>query len=88
MRKKNLKYHDLPWNLKRIIDASGPMMQPRKSENPTVKNILDRLKASEQRAVLVNASATVKEKRDVIDLIEKYLLENNMDILRPRQLEL
>ena len=46
-----LKYRDLPWNLKRRIDASGPMMQPRKSENPTVNGILKRLKASEKRAL-------------------------------------
>ena len=72
-RKKNLKYRDLPWNLRRRIDASGPMMQPRKSENPTVKNILDRLKDSEERAMIAEAPETARKKRVVIDLIESYL---------------
>ncbi len=88
VRKKSLKYRDLPWALKRRIDASGPMMQPRKSENPTVKNILDRLKASEQRSLANDASLSAKQKREVIDVIENYLSENNMDSIRPRQPEL
>ncbi len=86
--KKNLKYRDLPWDLKRRIDASGPMMQPRKSENPTVKNILDRLKASEQRALATNSTATASQKREIIVLIEKYLIKNNFNTSRPQQPEL
>ncbi len=73
MRKPSIKYRDLPWDIKRRIDASGPMMQPRKSENPTVKNILDRLKVAEERSLKVDASATAQQKREVIDLIESYL---------------
>ncbi len=72
-----LKYRDLPWSLKRRIDASGPMMQPRKSENPTVNGILKRLKSSEAQALQAKASATAKQKRDVIDLIESYLGEHS-----------
>ncbi len=88
MYRKNLKYRDLPWGLKRRIDASGPMMQPRKSENPTVKNILGRLKASEQRSLANEAPVSAKQKREVIDVIENYLSENNMDLTNPRQPEL
>ena len=77
MRKPSLKYRDLPWNIQRRIDATGPMMQPRKSENPTVKNIIKRLKAVEERSLLANASVTASvtasQKREVIDLIESYL---------------
>ena len=72
-----LKYRDLPWDVKRRIDASGPMMQPRKSENPTVSSILKRLKNSEERALQAKACATAKQKRDVIDFIESYLIEQN-----------
>ena len=86
--KKNLKYRDLPWDLKRRIDASGPMMQPRKSENPTVKNILDRLKASEQRSLLTNSTVTAQKKREIITLVENYLMKSNLDISRPQQPEL
>ena len=63
-------------------------MQPRKSENPTVKNILDRLKASEQRSLENDASVSAKQKRAVIDVIENYLSENNMDTKRPLQPEI
>ena len=73
MRKPSLKYRDLPWDIKRSIDTSGPMMQPSKSENPTVKNILNRLKIAEERSLKVNAHATARQKREVIDLIESYL---------------
>ena len=88
MRRKNVKYRDLPWDLQRSIDTSGPMMRPRKLENPTVKNILDRLKASEQRSLANDASLSAKQKREVIDVIESYLSENNMDLTRPRRPEL
>ncbi len=71
-RQKKLKYHDLPWELKRRVDTSGPMMQPRKSENPTVQGILKRLKTSEEKYLELNASDSVKKKRDVIDLLESY----------------
>lgn len=73
MRRKSLKYHDLPWDVKRAIDASGPMMQPSKSQNPTVKNILDQLKAREAFSLANDAFASAKEKRRVIDLIECHL---------------
>ena len=80
-----LKYRDLPWKLKRLIDTSGPMMQPRKSENPTVKHILSRLKRLEQKAISINASDNASQKRETIENIEEYLLENNMDVTNPRQ---
>ena len=73
MRRKSLKYHDLPWDIKRAIDASGSMMQPSRSQNPTVKNILERLKASEARALANDAFVSAKAKRRVIDLIECHL---------------
>ena len=73
MRKPSLKYRDLPWNIQRRIDASGSMMQPRKSENPTVKNIINRLKAAEERSLTANAPVTASQKREVVDLIESYL---------------
>ena len=77
----SLKYLDLPWDLKRRIDASGPMMQPKKSENPTVKNILDRLKESEKRALQVNAFVGARRKREVIDLIEGHLRERTSSMV-------
>ena len=87
MRKPSLKYRDLPWDIKRRIDASGPMMQPRKSENPTVKNILDRLKVAEERSLKVDASATAHQKREVIDLIENYLKRDSVgETARPAEL--
>lgn len=73
VRSSSLKYRDLPWNLKRRIDASGPMMQPSKSENPTVRNILNRLKTAEDRSLLADAHVSARQKREVIDLIEDYL---------------
>ena len=86
MRKPSLKYRDLPWAIKRRIDASGPLMQPRKSENPTVKNILDRLKVAEQRSLSTSAHATARQKRQVIDLIENYLNEHVSTTSRPAEL--
>ena len=87
MRKPSLKYRDLPWNIKRRIDASGPMMQPRKSENPTVKNILDRLKVAEEESLQIDAHATAHQKREVIDLIENYLNSNSVgETSRPAEL--
>ena len=87
MRKPSIKYRDLPWDIKRRIDASGPMMQPRKSENPTVKNILDRLKVAEKRSLKVDASATAQQKREVIDLIENYLKRDSVgETSRPAEL--
>ena len=83
MREKKLKYRDLPWELKRRIDASGPMMQPKKSENPTVKNILARLRASEERATANEAPVSAKQKREVISVLEDYLAKNNMSVKAP-----
>ena len=77
---KKLKYRDLPWELKRLIDASGPMMMPRKSENPTAQHILKRLKDAEEDALLCNAPVTAKQKRDVIDAIENYINEDNQEV--------
>ena len=84
--RRSLKYRDLPWELKRRIDASGPMMQPRKSENPTVKNILNRLKTAEKRSLLTNAHVTARQKREVIDLIENYLSECTSGTSKPAEL--
>ena len=50
-------------------------MQPSKSQNPTVKHILNCLKVAEEHALEVNAYVTVRQKREVIDLIENYLSE-------------
>lgn len=83
MSKENLKYRDLPFFLKRKIDSSLPNMQPRKSENPTVKHILTRLKASESRAILGDYKCTAISIRCIITIIESYLKENNFCIIKP-----
>ena len=68
-----IKYHDLPWNLKRQIDASGPRMQPSASQNPTVKNILNRLYKAEQRSIDAGANVSAQQKRKMINTIKEYL---------------
>ncbi len=88
MRIKNLKYRDLPWDLQRRIDASDPMMQPTKSQNPTVKYILNELRDSERKSLAADAPVSAQRKREVINVIEDYLLENNMDTGKPLQPEL
>ncbi len=78
---KNLKYHDLPWSMKSMINASGPGMHPRRTENPTVKHILDRLKASEQRSLLANAPVSAKRTRIIIVKLENYLSTISSDVV-------
>lgn len=70
MTGKNLKYRDLPWDLRRRIDSCR--MQPTKSQNPTVKHIINVLVRRRDSAIKANASASANDKQLTINLIEDY----------------
>lgn len=70
-RKNALKYRDLPWELKDQVDFTYGHIQ--KSQNPTIKHILERLKKYEKRYSEDGAEITAKENRNVIDRLESYI---------------
>ena len=70
-RKNLLKYRDLPWELKDQIDFTYGHIQ--KSQNPTIKHILERLKKYEKKYLDEGAEITAKENRKAIDSLENYI---------------
>ena len=71
MKKRPLKYRDLPWELKNRVDFTYGHIQ--KAQNPTVKHILEKLKKYEKKYLEEDAEVTAGENREAINKIENYI---------------
>lgn len=71
LKKKSLKYKDLPWELKGQINFTYGHIQ--KAQNPTVRHILEKLKKHEKEYIETGAEVTAQENRDTIDKLEGYI---------------
>ena len=72
-RSGGLKYRDLPWELRDQVDFAYGSIQ--RAQNPTVKHILTKLKAHEQRSTSSGAYKTAERKREAINNLEAHIRE-------------
>ena len=66
-----LKYRDLPWNLRNQVDFTYGHVQ--KAQNPTIKQIVERLKKFEKMYAEEGAEVSAQEKREAIDQLEAHM---------------
>ena len=66
-----LKYRDLPWELRDQVDFTYGHVQ--KAQNPTIKHIVERLKKYEKKYLEQGAPVTAQENREAIDQLEGYV---------------
>ena len=70
-KNKSLKYRDLPWELRDQVDFTYGHIQ--KAQNPTVKQILEKLKKYEKKYSEEGAHVTAQENKEAIDQLEGYM---------------
>ena len=71
-----LKYRDLPWNLRNQVDFTYGHVQ--KAQNPTIKHIVERLKKFEKKYLEEGAPVNAQENREAIDQLEVYIESPNL----------
>ena len=73
INKRPLKYEDLPKELKIMIDFKFNHNNISRSQNPTVRHVVSKLKDFEDLHVKKGDYVLADKKRKVIDMIEEYI---------------
>ena len=71
-----LKYRDLPWDLRNQVDFTYGHIQ--KAQNPTITHIVERLKKFEKKYLEEGAPVNAQENREAIDQLEGYIESSNL----------
>lgn len=75
---KQVKYRDLPLDLRNQVDFTYGHIQ--KTQNSTVKHIIEKLKKHEKIYIEKGVPVTAQENREAIDKLEGYM--NTIDQLK------